>query len=112
MSKKSISILLAVASNLAAAIGIATIAVMIGTSAAALAQPAGSQSTDDILRRLQAVEANNAALAKENAALREENTKLRDRASEFRDSKHETAVQSLTTFQVGFEPRFSKNRAV
>jgi opacity protein-like surface antigen len=99
MSKRPLSILLAVASNLAAASGIATVAVMMGTSAAALAQSAGTQSTDDILRRLQAVEAHNAALAKENAALHEqiklseENTKLRGRTSELRDSKHEPTVQ-------------------
>ena len=72
---------------------------MIGTSAAALAQSAATQSTDDILRRLQAVEVNNAALAKENAALREqiklskENTKLRDRASELKASNQTAAAQ-------------------
>jgi outer membrane immunogenic protein len=77
-------------------IGFATIAVLIGTAAAASAQSTETQSTDDILRRLQAIEASNAALAKENAALREENTKLRGRVSEIKAS-NQTATPQQTS---------------
>ncbi len=50
---------------------IAAVAISLVTSASGFAQSNETQSTDDILRRLQAAEASNAALAKENAALRE-----------------------------------------
>jgi hypothetical protein len=78
-------------------IGFATIAVLIGTAAGASAQSTETKSPDDILRRLQAIEASNAALAKENAVLREENTKLRGRVSELKDSNQTATVQQTST---------------
>jgi outer membrane immunogenic protein len=88
------------------AIGIATFTALIGASVVASAQSTESQSTGDILRRLQVLEARNAALAKENAALRErikmseENAKLRDRVSELKDSNQTTAAQQNSTTSV------------
>jgi outer membrane immunogenic protein len=86
------------------AIGIAAFAALIGTSVMASAQSAQSQSTEDILRRLQAIEASNAALSKETAALRErvtklseENAKLRDRASDLKGSNQTATTQQTST---------------
>ncbi len=78
------------------AIGITAVTALIGTSVSASAQSTESQSTNDILRRLQTLEASNAALAKENAALRVENTKLQGRVREQKGS-NETAQQTSTT---------------
>jgi outer membrane immunogenic protein len=79
------------------AIGIAAITALIGTSAVALAQSTESQSTNDILRRLQAIEASNAALSKRVTELSEENAKLRDRVSDLKGSNHAAAAQQGST---------------
>src|ERR1700739_4953441 len=75
------------------AIGIAAITALIGTSAVASAQSTESQSTNDILRRLQAIEASNAALSKRVTELSEENAKLRDRVTDLKGSNHAAAAQ-------------------
>jgi hypothetical protein len=86
------------------AIGIAAFAALVGTSVVASAQSAQSQSTEDILRRLQAIEASNAALSKETAVLRErvtklseENAKLRDRASDLKGPNQTATTQQTST---------------
>jgi opacity protein-like surface antigen len=79
------------------AIGFAAMAALIGVPVIASAQSTEAQSTDDILRRLQALEASNAALAKENATLRLENTKLRGRVSEQKGSNETVTAQQTST---------------
>jgi outer membrane immunogenic protein len=79
------------------AIGIAAIITLIGTAAATSAQSAEPQSTDDSARRVQALEAKNAALAKENAALREQIKLSKRRVSQLKNSKQKAAIQQKFT---------------